>query len=259
MDKFTIRNLELFQAAGQDGVPLINVIDKCSSPMGARLLRSWLAMPVMDVKELDSRYDVVQHFVEAGDDLDKVQSYLGDLGDLERIISRAAAGKILPREIIQLGRGLERMVPISEICKNHGVSVLDDMMAKMKNCSSLLEAIRNTLAAEPAAMLGKGEVIAQGVNSELDELRNISSGGKDYLLNLQKREAEKTGISSLKIGYNNVFGICCGILTGLFRLFGANAEGVSFAIILSNLLVPIIEKFTVPMAFGVKKEGKKNE
>lgn len=206
MDKFTIRNLELFQAAGQDGVPLINVIDKCSSPMGARLLRSWLAMPVMDVKELDSRYDVVQHFVEAGDDLDKVQSYLGDLGDLERIISRAAAGKILPREIIQLGRGLERMVPISEICKNHGVSVLDDMMAKMKNCSSLLEAIRNTLAAEPAAMLGKGEVIAQGVNSELDELRNISSGGKDYLLNLQKREAEKTGISSLKIGYNNVFG-----------------------------------------------------
>ena len=193
MDKFTIRNLELFQAAGQDGVPLINVIDKCSSPMGARLLRSWLAMPVMDVKELDSRYDVVQHFVEAGDDLDKVQSYLGDLGDLERIISRAAAGKILPREIIQLGRGLERMVPIAEICKNHGVSVLDDMMAKMKNCSSLLEAIRNTLAAEPAAMLGKGEVIAQGVNSELDELRNISSGGK-------------TGISSLKIGYNNVFG-----------------------------------------------------
>ena len=151
MDKFTMRNLEIFNSSvGGEGVSLVSVIDKCSSPMGARLLRSWLAMPIMDIKELNSRYDVVQHFLEAGEDLDKVQEYIGNIGDLERIISRAATGRI--------------------------------------------------------AAVGKGEVIAPGVDPDLDELRNISSGGKDYLLKLQQSEAERTGISSLKISYNNVFG-----------------------------------------------------
>ncbi len=207
MDKFTIRNLELFtSSAGGEGVPLVNVIDKCSSPMGARLLRGWLAMPIMDIGELNDRYDVIQHFLEAGEDLDRIQEYIGETGDLERIISRAATGKIVPREIIQLGRGLSRMEPVADLCKGHDVKALDKLIGGMKNCSALLGKITSVLAAEPAAALGKGEVIASGVDAELDELRSISSGGKDYLLKLQQREAERTGISSLKISYNNVFG-----------------------------------------------------
>jgi DNA mismatch repair protein MutS len=207
MDKFTMRNLELFtSSAGGEGVSLLSVIDKCSSPMGARLLRTWLAMPVMDLRELESRYDVIQHFLEAREDLEALQEHIGNIGDLERIISRAATGKIVPREVMQLGRGLSRMDPISALCKGHGVKALDRLADGMKNCDSLLEEIRTTMASDPAAAIGKGEVIAKGVDPELDDLRNISSGGKDYLLNLQHREAERTGISSLKISYNNVFG-----------------------------------------------------
>ncbi len=206
MDKFTIRNLELFNsAAGGEGVSLISVIDRCSSPMGARLLRNWMAMPIMDLKELDARYDVVEHFTKT-EDLDKIQEHIGGIGDLERIISRAATGRIAPREVMQLGRGLSQMEPVSALCRDKGVKALDSLIGGMKNCSGLLEAIRGTMSSEPAAQIGKGPVIGEGVNSELDELRRISSGGKDYLLQLQQREAERTGISSLKISYNNVFG-----------------------------------------------------
>ena len=207
MDKFTIRNLELFDSsAGGEGVSLISVIDRCSSPMGSRMLRNWLAMPVMDIRELNSRYDVVSHFVEAEEDRNALQEMIGGIGDLERIISRAATGKIMPREIMQLGRGLGHMEPISSLCSGRGVAALDNLIAGMKDCSELLQTITTTMAPEPAAAIGKGEVIARGIDSELDELRNISSGGKDYLLALQRSEAERTGITSLKIGYNNVFG-----------------------------------------------------
>ena len=207
MDKFTIRNLELFDSsAGGEGVSLISVIDRCSSPMGSRMLRNWLAMPVMDIKELNSRYDVVSHFVEAEEDRNALQEMIGGIGDLERIISRAATGKIMPREIMQLGRGLGHMEPISSLCSGRGVAALDNLIAGMKDCSELLQTITTTMAPEPAAAIGKGEVIARGIDPELDELRNISSGGKDYLLALQRSEAERTGITSLKIGYNNVFG-----------------------------------------------------
>ena len=207
MDKFTIRNLELFNsAAGGEGVSLVSVIDKCSSPMGARLLRNWLAMPVMDIPELESRYDVVQHFMENSEDLDKIRDLIGGIGDLERIISRAAMGKIVPREVMQLGRGLERMDPVAGLCKGHGVKALDSLASGMKDCSKLLAKIVGTMDPEPAAAIGKGPVIGKGVDPELDELRDISSGGKDYLQKLQQDEAERTGISSLKIGYNNVFG-----------------------------------------------------
>ncbi len=207
MDKFTIRNLELFDSsAGGEGVSLISVIDRCSSPMGSRMLRNWLAMPVMDIRELNSRYDVVSHFVEAEEDRNALQEMIGGIGDLERIISRAATGKIMPREIMQLGRGLGHMEPISSICSGRGVAALDNLIAGMKDCSELLQTITTTMAPEPAAAIGKGEVIARGIDPELDELRNISSGGKDYLLALQRSEAERTGITSLKIGYNNVFG-----------------------------------------------------
>ncbi len=207
MDKFTMRNLELFNSsAGGEGVCLVSVIDKCSSPMGARLLRNWLAMPVMDIPELESRYDGVQYFFENEDRRCEARDLIGGIGDLERIISRAAMGRIVPREVMQLSRGLERMVPVKEICENSGVDALQKLAAGMRDCSALRDEIVRIMDPEPAAAVGKGPVIGQGVDKELDELRDISSGGKDYLLKLQQSEAERTGITSLKIGYNNVFG-----------------------------------------------------
>ena len=207
MDRFTFRNLEIFAStAGKEGTSLVEVMDKCSSPMGARMLRSWLAMPVMDLQELEARYDVVQHFVDNREDLMRLQTMIGDIGDLERIISRAAAGKIMPREVMQLRRGLSQTAPIIRLCGGRGVQALDEMLSKMGDCAELLEYLGKTMHPETAAQLGKGDVIASGVNEELDELRKIARHGKDYLLEVQQREIERTGISSLKIGFNNVFG-----------------------------------------------------
>ena len=207
MDKFTFRNLEIFaSAAGAEGTALVDVIDRCSSPMGARLLRQWLSMPVMDLDELNARYDVVEHFVKEDDDLRELQGLVSNVGDLERILSRAATGKILPREVMQLGRSLEQTDPIAALCRGRGVAELDRMVGELRGCGELLGDIRRTMAASPAAQLGKGDIIAAGVDAELDELRDISHGGKEYLLQMQQREIDRTGISSLKIGYNNVFG-----------------------------------------------------
>ena len=207
MDRFTFRNLEIFAStAGKEGTSLVDVMDKCSSPMGARMLRSWLAMPVMDLQELESRYEVVQHFLDNQEDMQQVQSRLGEIGDLERIISRAAAGKIMPREVMQLRRGLGQTAPIMQLCKGRGVAALDDMLSKIGDCTELLDYLGRTMHPETASQLGKGDVIAGGVNDELDELRKIARHGKDYLLDIQQREIERTGIPSLKIGFNNVFG-----------------------------------------------------
>ena len=207
MDRFTFRNLEIFTStAGKDGVALIDVIDKCSSPMGARLLRSYLAMPVMDLNELRDRYDVVEHFTKQQDDLRTLQGLISDIGDLERIISRAAAGKIMPREVMQLRRGLSQTAPIIQLCRGRSVAPLEEMMDSMADCSALLDYLGRTMHPEAAAAVGKGDVIASGVSAELDELRNIARHGKDYLLGIQQREIERTGISSLKIGFNSVFG-----------------------------------------------------
>ena len=207
MDRFTFRNLEVFQSnAGKEGVSLVDAIDRCCSPMGARLLRQWLAMPVMDIKELGERFDTVQFFYDNEEALATLQGYISETGDLERIISRAATGKILPREVLQLGRSLSRMQPIRELCGGTGVEALEKLIKGMRNTSKVLERITSTLAPDAASQLGKGDVIAAGVSQELDELRSISRGGKDYLLQMQQREIERTGISSLKIGYNNVFG-----------------------------------------------------
>ena len=207
MDRFTFRNLEIFAStAGKEGTSLVEVMDRCSSPMGARMLRTWLAMPVMDLKELEDRYSVVQHFVDNQDDLLHFQTMVGEIGDLERIISRAAAGKIMPREVMQLRRGLSQTDPIMKLCNGKGVQALDDMMANMGDCAELLDYLGKTMHPETASQLGKGDVIASGVNEELDELRKIARHGKDYLLEVQQREIERTGISSLKIGFNNVFG-----------------------------------------------------
>ncbi len=207
MDKFTFRNLEIFSsAAGSDGVALVSVIDKCSSPMGARLLRSWLAMPVMDIPELESRYDAVQYFTEHQEELRSVQERLGNVGDLERIISRAAAGKIAPREVMQLKRALEQTDPIVEICGKKGCNAIDSMMDALDGCSELLNELTVTMDPDPAAAVGKGDVIAAGVNEELDSLRNIARHSKEILQNILQREIERTGIPSLKINYNTVFG-----------------------------------------------------
>ena len=204
MDKFTLRNLEVFQSAsGADGVSLVQTLDKCSSPMGARLLRNWLAMPIMDLKELNARYDIVQYFTE--ENLDETQADLNRLGDLDRILGRIANGRANPREVRQLGRGLELIGPIKERLSG-GPEALERLLAGLKNNDKLLADIRRTLADEPAIQFGKGPVIGSGVDAELDELRDLSAGGKDFLLRMQQREIERTGISSLKIGYNNVFG-----------------------------------------------------
>ncbi len=206
MDRFTFRNLEIFAStAGKEGTSLVEVMDKCSSPMGARMLRTWLAMPVMDLAELEDRYAVVQHFIDNQDDLMRLQTMIGDIGDLERIISRAAAGKIMPREVMQLRRGLSQTEPIINLCRGK-VEALDALVGNMGDCAGLLDYLGRTMHPETASQLGKGDVIASGVNDELDELRKIARHGKDYLLEIQQREIERTGITSLKIGFNNVFG-----------------------------------------------------
>ncbi len=212
MDKFTIRNLEIFSAsAGGEGVSLVSVIDKCCSPMGSRLLRGWLAMPSLDLNELNARYDIVGHFTDNGELLNEVQCHISNIGDLDRIISRAATGKIMPREVLQLGRGLAQFDPIRKLCSGQGTASgvcapLAELTASIGDCSELLKAITETLTQDAAAAIGKGDVIAAGVSDELDKVREISRGGKDYLLKMQQREIERTGITSLKISYNNVFG-----------------------------------------------------
>lgn len=207
MDRFTFRNLEVFQSnAGKDGVSLVDTIDRCCSSMGSRLLRQWLSMPVMELKELGSRYDVVQFFMDHGQALSDTQDDISEIGDLERAVSRLATGKIMPREMLQLARSLKRMTPIMERCAESGCEALQKLSAGLRNTDGPMDRIVSTLSESSAAQIGKGDVIAPGVDSKLDELREISRGGKDYLLKMQQREMERTGISTLKIGYNNVFG-----------------------------------------------------
>ena len=208
MDRFTLRNLEVFNAsAGGEGVSLVNVVDKCCSPMGSRLLRSWLAMPSMDLKELGDRFDIVECFTKNEELLTGIQERISNIGDLDRIMARVATGKIMPREVLQLGRGLSQLGPIKSLCSGeNGCAPLEELVSSIDGCSDLYDRIARTLTPDAAAAIGKGDVIAKGVDPELDRLRDISHGGKEYLLMMQQRETERTGISSLKIGYNNVFG-----------------------------------------------------
>ena len=215
LDRFTFRNLEIFSPAScADGTSLIDVIDKCSSPLGARLLRNWLSMPVKDLEEIERRHSVVEYFANNGGMRDQMQEFISNVGDLERITAKAAAGKISPREVVQLKRGLEQMRPIREICEAaqggqepaQGCSELARIGSGISLFEELKQEIEKTMLAEPAAQFGKGDIIADGVNPELDELRRIARYGKDFLLQIQQRESERTGIPSLKISYNNVFG-----------------------------------------------------
>ena len=207
MDRFTFRNLEIFQSSiGNEGRSLIQVMDKCSSPMGARLLRTWLTMPILDTEELENRYNIIQSFMENDSSKEEIQGRIGNLGDMERIISRAAAGRIVPREVMQLLRGLKEFYPISKLCLSLEVPALVELISKLQDCDELLKSLSTKMHPEPAAAIGKGDVIATGVNNELDELRNIARHGKEILLEIQQRETEITGIPSLKIAYNSVFG-----------------------------------------------------
>ena len=206
MDQFTMRNLELFSPGGGKGGCFLNTMDETSCPMGLRLLKSWICMPVMDIGELNARYDSVQYFVEHNDILDAARGFLSNIGDMERIIARAAAGKILPREMLSLSRSMSQFVPLKEICTSSGCAALDAVAQSMQDTTGIQKYITETIHPEAAPALGKGDIIGPGVDGELDRLREISRGGKDYLLQMQEREIEKTGISSLKVGFNNNFG-----------------------------------------------------
>lgn len=207
LDKFTFRNLEIFSPAScADGTALIDVVDRCSSPLGARLLRNWLSMPVKDKEEIDRRLSVVDFLTKNSDGRSNIRELISQVGDLERITARAAAGKIMPREMVQLKRGLSQMKPIKEIALLSECGELKKLGEELGLFEELKQKIEQTILAEPAAQFGKGDIIADGVNEELDNLRQIARHGKDYLLQLQQREIERTGIPSLKISYNNVFG-----------------------------------------------------
>lgn len=207
LDKFTIRNLEIFSPAmGEGGAALIDIMDICASTLGSRLLRSWMTMPLKESAKIEERLAVVEYFVKYGQQRAKLREYLSQVGDLERITARAAAGKITPREVLQLKRGLSLALPIRELALGSGQEQLKAIAERIEVPQELLERIERELLPDAAAQLGKGDIIATGVDEQLDTLRQLARHGKEYLLSLQQKEMERTGISSLKISYNNIFG-----------------------------------------------------
>lgn len=206
MDKFTVRSLELLDSMTEDGISLLNVIDKTISPMGGRLLRRWLIFPLRDEKPINERLDVVEYFFRHPEYKELIEEQLHEIGDLERIISKAAVGRISPREVVQLKIALQAIEPIKNACLNADNESLRRIGENLNPCASIRDKIAKEIVNNPPIALNKGVVIANGVNEELDELRRISTSGKDYLLQMQQQESERTNIPSLKIGYNNVFG-----------------------------------------------------
>ena len=206
LDKFTVRSLELLGSMNDGGTSLLGVIDKTISPMGARLLKRWMVFPLKDEKPINERLDVVEFFFREPDFKEFVEEKLHLIGDLERIVSKAAVGRISPREVVQLKVALQAIEPIKNACLN----AENESLRKIGEHLNLCESIRNRIAREikndPPLLINKGGVIADGIHAELDELRQIAYSGKDYLLQMQQRESERTEIPSLKIAYNNVFG-----------------------------------------------------
>ncbi|HEX8562386.1 MAG TPA: DNA mismatch repair protein MutS [Flavobacterium sp.] len=206
MDRFTIRNLELYQSYNPNAVTLLDVIDRTLSPMGGRLLKRWLALPLKDIQKIQSRHQVVMYLKENREVLKSIQTQIKQISDLERLISKIAAGKVSPREVIFLKDSLDAIMPIKELAltsQNEAVKVIGD---NLHGCELLREKIKNTLNQEAPVAITKGNAIASGVHPELDELRTISTSGKQFLDGIEKRESERTGIASLKISFNNVFG-----------------------------------------------------
>ncbi|MGK0390136.1 MAG: DNA mismatch repair protein MutS [Maribacter sp.] len=206
LDRFTIRNLELIYSNHESGVPLINILDKTISPMGARLLKKWVVLPLKSKEAIESRLDVVDYFIKNIGTATDIEQYVRQIGDLERIISKVALAKINPREVVQLQRALGALVPIKEMMMATGNDYLTKLADAINPCSVIKEQIAQKIIEEPPVNLHKGGVIANGVNAELDDYRNTSNNAKELLVEIQKTESEKTGITSLKIGFNNVFG-----------------------------------------------------
>ncbi len=206
LDKFTIRSLELLQPMQDGGASLLDVIDRTVSPMGGRMLRRWVVFPLKDERPVAERLDMVEHFFRQPGFRRCIDDQLHRVGDLERIISKVAVGRVSPREVAQLRVALEAVKPIKAACQGAGNDALRRVGEQLNLCESLRSRIERELAADPPQLVAKGGVINSGVSPELDELRSIAYSGKDYLLRIQERETELTGIASLKIGYNNVFG-----------------------------------------------------
>lgn len=206
LDRFTVRNLELVSSMSEDGKSLLDVIDRTVSPMGARLLHRWVLFPLKDVREINRRLDIVEYFFKEPDDRDELKEALAQIGDLERLISKVSTGRVNPRELVQLSHALGLIEPIRRICLSSGLPALQSIGEQLNPCSGIAERIEREIYPDPPTALNRGAVIADGVDSELDELREIAYKSKDYLLRLQQRESTQTGISSLKVAYNNVFG-----------------------------------------------------
>ena len=206
LDKFTIRSLELLGSMHDGGSSLISVIDRTSTPMGARLLKRWMVFPLKDKKPIDERLDVVEYYFREPQFRETVEDHLQMIGDLERIIAKVAAGRVSPRELVQLKLALRAIEPIKQACESSSNDVLKMIGAQLDCCTEIRERIENEIVPEPPLLLNRGGVVADGVNDQLDELRAIAYHGKDYLMQLQQRESERTGIPSLKISFNNVFG-----------------------------------------------------
>lgn len=206
LDKFTVRNLELIESFGDDGKSLLNVIDRTISPMGARLLRRWVLFPLKDVNAINARLDIVEYFFRHPDEREALRESLELVGDLERLISKVAVGRISPREVVQLKTALTAVEPIKALCCDSELAALKAIGEQLNPCQSMRDKIAREIVNDAPAALARGNVIADGVNEELDELREIAFKGKDYLMKIQAREVEATGIPSLKISYNNVFG-----------------------------------------------------
>lgn len=206
LDRFTIRNLELFSPLHDSGKSLIQVIDKTISPMGSRLLKRWLALPLKDVEPINDRLNVVEFFLKNPQIRENLEEHLRQIGDLERLVSKVAVGRINPREMVQVKNALNAILPIKEWCADADNTTLQRFAEQLNPCDGIREKIHKEILPDPPTAINKGKVIAEGVSQELDELRDIAYSGKDYLAKIQKRESETYGIPSLKISYNNVFG-----------------------------------------------------
>jgi len=207
LDKFTIRNLELLQSLGDEGKSLLSVLDRTVSPMGARMLRRWITFPLKDPVNINRRLDIVEHFFRDPEGRDSLVELLGRIGDMERLVGKVATGRITPREVVQLRMALEALEPVKRICQGSDLDALRSMGEQLNPCPLIRDRIRREVLENAPNALGRGTpVIAPGVDTELDELRAISTQGKEYLEKIRQREIEATGIGSLKIGYNNVFG-----------------------------------------------------
>lgn len=206
LDKFTIRSLELLGSMQEDGSSLLDVIDRTTTAMGARMLKRWTVFPLRDVATIGKRLDVVETFFRKPDFRQVIDEQLHRIGDIERIISKVAVGRVSPREVVQMKLALQALVPVKSACLSSDCEEIRSMGDRLNLCESLRDRIDREIQSDPPLLVAKGDVIASGYSEELDELRSISRGGRDYLLKIQEEEAAKTGIQSLKVGYNNVFG-----------------------------------------------------